>query len=55
MNVGQMITKLKQNCGYEYTTKLTRMFSDMSLSKDLTENFKNSYKAQANASASMSE
>jgi cullin 1 len=36
-----MITKLKQSCGYEYTTKLARMFSDMTLSKDVTENFKN--------------
>jgi len=43
---GQMITKLKQNCGYEYTTKLARMFSDMSLSKELSENFKNYIKDQ---------
>jgi cullin 1 len=37
---GQMIAKLKQNCGYEYTSKLARMFNDMSLSKDLQDKFK---------------
>jgi len=37
---GQMISKLKQNCGYEYTAKLARMFNDMSLSRELLENFK---------------
>ena len=35
-----MISKLKQACGFEYTTKLQRMFQDMSLSKDLNEAFK---------------
>ncbi|KAF5369550.1 hypothetical protein D9758_002557 [Tetrapyrgos nigripes] len=35
-----MISKLKEACGFEYTTKLQRMFTDMSLSKDLTEAFK---------------
>lgn len=38
--VGQMITKLKQNCGFEYTAKLARMFSDMALSKELQDNFR---------------
>lgn len=37
---GHMITKLKQNCGFEYTAKLARMFSDMSLSKELQDNFR---------------
>jgi len=37
---GQMISKLKQNCGYEYTAKLARMFNDISISKELLENFK---------------
>jgi cullin 1 len=50
---GQMITKLKQNCGYEYTTKLARMFSDMSLSKDLSENFKNHIKDQCDVDFSV--
>lgn len=35
-----MITKLKELSGYEYTNKLTRMFTDMNLSRDLTEKFK---------------
>ncbi|KAI0081580.1 Cullin-domain-containing protein [Panus rudis PR-1116 ss-1] len=35
-----MISKLKEACGFEYTNKLQRMFTDMSLSKDLTEQFK---------------
>lgn len=28
-----MISKLKQMCGFEYTSKLQRMFTDTSLSK----------------------
>lgn len=28
-----MISKLKQMCGFEYTNKLQRMFTDMNLSK----------------------
>ncbi|KAH8921932.1 Cullin-domain-containing protein [Atractiella rhizophila] len=35
-----MISKLKDACGFEYTTKLQRMFQDMSLCKDLNDNFK---------------
>ncbi|KAJ7263792.1 ubiquitin-protein ligase [Mycena rebaudengoi] len=35
-----MITKLKEACGFEYTNKLQRMFTDMSLSKDLSDSFK---------------
>eukprot|EP01137_Pigoraptor_chileana_P032706 Opistho-2@22517 len=34
-----MISKLKQACGYEYTTKLQRMFNDVGLSKDLNDRF----------------
>ncbi|KAG2110713.1 hypothetical protein DEU56DRAFT_762288 [Suillus clintonianus] len=34
-----MISKLKEACGFEYTNKLQRMFTDMSLSKDLTDQF----------------
>lgn len=40
-----MISKLKQACGFEYTSKLQRMFQDMSLSKDLNERFKNHIQA----------
>jgi cullin 1 len=35
-----MITKLKQMCGFEYTSKLQRMFTDASLSKEITDLFK---------------
>merc|ERR1712038_1809804 len=34
-----MISKLKQSCGFEYTSKLQRMFQDIGLSKDLNEGF----------------
>ncbi|KYR00662.1 cullin A [Tieghemostelium lacteum] len=36
---GTMIGKLKSTCGYEYTSKLQRMFTDISLSRDLLERF----------------
>lgn len=35
-----MISKLKQACGFEYTSKLQRMFQDVGVSKDLNEQFK---------------
>jgi cullin 1 len=35
-----MISKLKQACGFEYTSKLQRMFQDVGVSKDLNEAFK---------------
>jgi hypothetical protein len=35
-----MITKLKQMCGFEYTSKLQRMFTDANLSKEITDQFK---------------
>ncbi|XP_015789289.1 cullin-1 [Tetranychus urticae] len=34
-----MISKLKQACGYEYTSKLQRMFQDIGVSKGLNEQF----------------
>ncbi|XP_067685602.1 cullin-1-like [Haliotis asinina] len=37
-----MISKLKQACGFEYTSKLQRMFQDIGVSKDLNETFKRS-------------
>jgi len=40
---GQMITKLKQNCGFDYTAKLARMFRDMSLSRSLQDSFREQY------------
>nr|CAB3234679.1 cullin-1-like [Phallusia mammillata] len=36
----QMISRLKQTCGFEYTSKLQRMFQDIGVSKDLNENFR---------------
>jgi cullin 1 len=35
-----MISKLKSACGFEYTSKLQRMFLDVGVSKDLNETFK---------------
>ena len=35
-----MISKLKQACGFEYTSKLQRMFQDTGVCKDLNEKFK---------------
>ena len=35
-----MIQKLTDECGFEYTNKLTRMFNDMQTSKDLNESYK---------------
>ncbi|KAI9333310.1 Cullin [Obelidium mucronatum] len=35
-----MISKLKEACGFEYTSKLQRMFTDIGLSKELNNAFK---------------
>ncbi|KAF9166185.1 hypothetical protein DFQ27_009054 [Actinomortierella ambigua] len=35
-----MISKLKEACGFEYTSKLQRMFTDMGLSKELNDQFR---------------
>ena len=35
-----MINKLKSSCGYEYTSKLQRMFTDIGVSKTLCDEFK---------------
>ena len=34
------ISQLKEACGFEYTSKLQRMCTDMTVSKDLNEDFK---------------
>ncbi|EYC41776.1 hypothetical protein Y032_0557g3395 [Ancylostoma ceylanicum] len=34
-----MINKLKQACGYEFTSKLSRMFTDIGLSNELADKF----------------
>jgi cullin 1 len=36
----QMISRLKQTCGFEYTSKLQRMFQDIGVSKDLNDRFR---------------
>ena len=41
-----MISKLKQACGFEYTSKLQRMFQDISLSRDLNEKFKQNHSSE---------
>ncbi|XP_064911166.1 cullin-2 isoform X1 [Columba livia] len=41
-----MINKLKQACGYEFTSKLHRMYTDMSVSADLNNKFNNFIKNQ---------
>lgn len=37
---GNMISKLKEACGFEYTSKLQRMFSDIAVCKELNDQFK---------------
>uniref|UniRef100_A0A8C4RTN4 Cullin 2 n=1 Tax=Erpetoichthys calabaricus TaxID=27687 RepID=A0A8C4RTN4_ERPCA len=41
-----MINKLKQACGYEFTSKLHRMYTDMSVSADLNNKFNNFIKTR---------
>lgn len=40
-----MISKLKDACGFEYTSKLQRMFQDMALNKDLNTQFRDKMQA----------
>ncbi|CAO3618169.1 unnamed protein product [Cunninghamella blakesleeana] len=42
-----MISRLKEICGVEYTSKLNKMFTDMSLSRELNINFKDFVKQQS--------
>lgn len=49
-----MISKLKQACGFEYTSKLQRMFQDIGVSKDLNEQFRLYLQQQARDTASAS-
>lgn len=34
-----MISKLKEKCGFDYTNKLQKMFTDVGIGRDLTERF----------------
>ncbi|WVR06630.1 hypothetical protein IAU60_003662 [Kwoniella sp. DSM 27419] len=42
-----MITKLKEVSGFDYTNKLQRMFTDVNLSRDLSERFKDKERQQS--------
>lgn len=44
-----MISKLKSECGHQYTSKLEGMFQDMQLSEDLMKQYKNSFAGAAAA------
>mmetsp|Transcript_14203 Transcript_14203/g.42309 ORF Transcript_14203/g.42309 Transcript_14203/m.42309 type:complete len:789 (-) Transcript_14203:234-2600(-) len=46
-----MISKLKSECGHQYTSKLEGMFQDMKLSEDLMKQYKNSFQGQTAASS----
>uniref|UniRef100_A0A2M4BET4 Cullin-1 n=1 Tax=Anopheles marajoara TaxID=58244 RepID=A0A2M4BET4_9DIPT len=46
-----MISKLKQACGFEYTSKLQRMFQDIGVSKDLNEQYRQHYERLKDARA----
>lgn len=45
-----MISKLKSECGHQYTSKLEGMFQDMKLSEDLLKQYKNSFTGASTAS-----
>lgn len=38
-----MINKMKEACGYEFTSKLSRMFTDVTVSQGLTKRFHEVY------------
>lgn len=44
-----MISKLKEACGYEYTSKLQRMYQDISVSKEHNEKFKDHLKSRGDS------
>lgn len=46
-----MISRLKEACGFEYTNKLQRMFTDMGLSKELNDNFRELQQQKGESSA----
>ncbi|KAG0322199.1 hypothetical protein BGZ97_008351 [Linnemannia gamsii] len=47
-----MISRLKEACGFEYTSKLQRMFTDMGLSKELNDAFRDKMAQNHDASDS---
>jgi len=50
---GVMIGKLKSACGYEYTSKLQRMFTDMTVSREMLDKFKSFCEDQGAAASSL--
>lgn len=46
-----MISKLKSECGHQYTSKLEGMFQDMKLSEELMKQYKNSFSPGAGGSS----
>jgi len=46
-----MISKLKSECGHQYTSKLEGMFQDMKLSEDLMKQYKTSFQGPAAAAS----
>ncbi|VEL08639.1 unnamed protein product [Protopolystoma xenopodis] len=48
-----MIARLKETCGYEYTSKLQRMFQDVSSSRELNAKFNDNLKAQSASGLSL--
>jgi cullin 1 len=48
-----MIAKLKQMCGFEYTSKLQRMFTDAGLSKEISEKYKHQHGKKGNVDFSI--
>lgn len=47
------ITKLREVCGYEFTSKFQRMHADMQLAQTMNENFRN-YLRESNLSVPFS-
>lgn len=47
-----MISKLKSECGHQYTSKLEGMFQDMKLSEDIMKQYRNSFQGSANSAPS---
>eukprot|EP00698_Gefionella_okellyi_P007737 TRINITY_DN188_c0_g1_i1.p1 TRINITY_DN188_c0_g1~~TRINITY_DN188_c0_g1_i1.p1 ORF type:complete len:752 (+),score=182.54 TRINITY_DN188_c0_g1_i1:100-2355(+) len=45
----QMLARLKEVCGFEYTSKLQRMFTDMSVNRDLNEKFRRYHEREPSA------
>ena len=47
-----MLVKLKTECGYQFTSKLESMFTDIKTSRDMMQEYKNQQRADGGASTS---